>query len=144
MNTAPIASNYGWRSTADTCSHPYLLPLVAEICRKHGTKKLLDVGTGNGSALPVWKEQGWAVSAMEPDPVGFGFAKQVAGVDVRMLGVGDLLPGEWQGAFDTVVSLEVVEHLCNPKQLLETAAAALSKGGIAVISTTIRYVLAAT
>jgi SAM-dependent methyltransferase len=135
MNTAPIASDYGWRSTADTCSHAYLLPLVAGICRKHGTKKLLDVGTGNGSALPVWKEHGWAVSAMEPDPAGFGFAKQVAGADVRMLGAGDPLPGEWEGAFDTIVSLEVVEHLFNPKQLVETAATALKGGGIAVVST---------
>jgi SAM-dependent methyltransferase len=135
MNTAPIASDYGWHSNAESCSHPYLLPLVAGICRKNGTKKLLDVGTGNGSALPVWKEQGWSVSAMEPDAAGFGLAKQVVGVDVRMLGVGNPLPIEWQGAFDAVVSLEVVEHLFNPHHLVETATTALRAGGIAVVST---------
>jgi SAM-dependent methyltransferase len=135
MNTIPIAPSYGWQSHADTCSHPYLLPLVAEICRKHATQNLLDIGTGNGSALPFWKRQGWRVSAMEPDAEGFGFANQVPGVDVRMLGVGGALPADWAGAFDTAVCLEVVEHLFDPHQLVETAAGALKPGGIAIIST---------
>jgi SAM-dependent methyltransferase len=135
MKTTPLASSYGWQSSADTCSHPYLLPLVAKICCKHATKNLLDIGTGNGSALPFWKRQGWSVSAMEPDADGFGFAKQVPGVDVRRLGVGEPLPTDWTGAFDTAVCLEVVEHLFNPHQLVETAADALKPGGVAVIST---------
>lgn len=72
---------------------------------------------------------------MEPDPDGFGFANQVPGVDVRKLGVGEPLHADWTGAFDTAVCLEVVEHLFNPQQLVETAADALKPGGVAIIST---------
>jgi len=72
---------------------------------------------------------------MEPDSDGFEYAKQVPGVDVRRLGVGEPLPADWTGAFDTAVCLEVVEHLFNPHQLVETAADALKPGGVAVIST---------
>lgn len=135
MSTPILASSYGWKSNADTCSHPYLLPMVAEICRKHATQKLLDIGTGNGSALPIWKQQGWSISAMEPDARGFEFAKQVPGVDVRQLGVGEALPTDWTSAFDTAVCLEVVEHLFDPNNLVETTACVLKPGGIAVIST---------
>ena len=37
---------------------------------------------------------------MEPDSDGFEYAKQVPGVDVRRLGVGEPLPADWTGAFD--------------------------------------------
>jgi hypothetical protein len=89
MMNSPIAANYGWQSNADTCSRAYLLPLVAKICRKHATQKILDIGTGNGSALPFWQKQEWGVSAMKPDAEGLVFTRQVAGADVRMLGVGE-------------------------------------------------------
>jgi 2-polyprenyl-3-methyl-5-hydroxy-6-metoxy-1,4-benzoquinol methylase len=135
MNTTPLAQKYGWKSANEACSHSYLLPMAVGICRKHGTKRLLDIGTGNGHALHTWKQEGWEVSAMEPDAEGYEFAKQISGADVRRLGVGDPMPEEWFEAFDTVVSLEVVEHLFNPHQLVKTAAGVLRPGGIAVIST---------
>jgi 2-polyprenyl-6-hydroxyphenyl methylase/3-demethylubiquinone-9 3-methyltransferase len=135
MSDPKTSFAFGWSADTGNCSYPYLLPMVLGLCRRHGTKKLLDIGAGNGSVLPVWKELGWEVCAMESDADGFGFAKRVSGVDVLNLGVGDPLPAEWHGAFDTVVSLEVVEHLFNPHQLVETASAALGKGGIAIVST---------
>jgi SAM-dependent methyltransferase len=135
MKTMSLTKNYGWRSSTDTYSHSYLLPLVAKICGKHKIKSIIDIGTGNGSSLHFWKHQGWRICAMEPDEGGFGFASQVSGVDVRMLGVGDVLPAEWCSAFDSAVSLEVVEHLFDPHQLVETVASALKTGGIAVVST---------
>jgi 2-polyprenyl-6-hydroxyphenyl methylase/3-demethylubiquinone-9 3-methyltransferase len=72
---------------------------------------------------------------MEPDAEGYEFAKQISGADVRRLGVGDPMPEDWREAFDTIVSLEVVEHLFNPGQLVETATEALGPGGIVVVST---------
>lgn len=135
MKSSPLAENYGWNSSLEPCSNAYLLPLVARICRRHATLNFLDIGTGNGSALPYWKQQGWNVSAMEPDKSGYQFASQVSGVDIQMLGVGEKLPPEWCHAFDTAISLEVVEHLFNPQYLVETVSCALKPGGIAIIST---------
>jgi len=130
-----IAESYGWENAQPCCSQSYLEPVVLSICQKCQTQTVLDVGTGNGAMLPLWLKQGWKVSAMEPDTDGFHIAKSVVGVDVRQLGVGDDLPSEWKNAFDVVISLEVVEHLFNPHQLVKTALAVLKPGGYAVIST---------
>lgn len=126
---------YGWHSAEKTYSSQKLLPLVSRLAAGAGTNAFLDVGAGNGSALPYWIQQGWQVAAMEPDAEGFGFARQVAGVDVRRLGVDDTLPPEWEGAFDTIASLEVVEHLFNPTALVRVCAQTLRPGGHALIST---------
>ena len=130
-----IAERYGWNDNQQSCSQAYLEPAVLSICDGLKPTSVLDIGTGNGSLLPLWLRQGWQVSAMEPDKEGFEISKRVSGVDVRQLGVGDDLPREWREAFDVVISLEVVEHLFNPHHLVETAHAVLKSGGYAIIST---------
>ena len=62
-------------------------------------------------------------------------AKTVEEVDVRQLGVGEELPAQWRNAFDTVICMEVVEHLFDPHQLVNTTRYALQDDGYAIIST---------
>lgn len=62
-------------------------------------------------------------------------AKTVEEVDVRQLGVGEELPAQWRNAFDTVICMEVVEHLFDPHQLVNTTRDALQDDGYAIIST---------
>jgi len=71
---------------------------------------------------------------MEPDRAGFEIARSFQGTDVRQLGVGDELPRDWRGAFDVAISLEVVEHLFDPIQLVNTTRDALKEQGFAIIS----------
>lgn len=130
-----IAKNYGWESGNEEQSHSYLLPPVLNAFKQYGTKSLLDIGTGNGATIPVWLSQGIQVTAIEPDNDGFHFSKQYKDADVRQLGVGDKLPDEWEAHFDTIVCLEVVEHLFNPAELANTIRYALKKDGIAILST---------
>jgi 2-polyprenyl-3-methyl-5-hydroxy-6-metoxy-1,4-benzoquinol methylase len=113
-----IAESYGWKNAQPCCSQAYLEPLVLEVCRKWQLQRVLDVGTGNGSLIPSWIAQGWSVSAMEPDEEGFRIASRYSRADIRQIGVGDQMPPEWRNAFDAVISLEVVEHLFNPHQLV--------------------------
>lgn len=72
---------------------------------------------------------------MEPDEDGFFFARQYQGADVRKIGLEDSIPVEWLNSFDTVVSLEVVEHLFNPEQLVRTSQKVLKRGGVIIVST---------
>ena len=130
-----IAENYGWVSGNPELSHHYLLPTCVRLLKDHGVKSMLDIGTGNGATLPVWLGQGLRVAAMEPDNDGFLFSSKHDKADVRKLGVGDLLPAEWKNAFDAVVCLEVVEHLFDPVQLVETADQLLKEKGVVIIST---------
>lgn len=72
---------------------------------------------------------------MEPDKDGFEIARRITGVDLRPLGVDADMPDEWQAAFNVVISLEVVEHLYKPSDLVECMHRALKAGGHAVVST---------
>jgi 2-polyprenyl-3-methyl-5-hydroxy-6-metoxy-1,4-benzoquinol methylase len=128
-------ARYGWSDERPTYSQRYLLPVVLGLCRPLAPLRVLDVGVGNGSYLPWWLKQGWSVSAMEPDKDGFEIAKNVEGVDLRLLGVDTRLPAEWSGAFDLVISLEVVEHLYTPSDLVKCMGSALKTGGHAIVST---------
>lgn len=130
-----LAEKYGWESGQEEQSHSYLLEPVLENLKKYKVASLLDIGTGNGATLPVWLSQNIKVAAVEPDTDGYQYAKKHAAADVRQLGVGDDFPAEWKNAFDAAVSLEVVEHLFNPAQLVESIDFALKPKGIAIIST---------
>lgn len=126
---------FGWTSSDAEQSHSYLLPATLRLLQKYNIESVLDIGTGNGSNIPTWQSQATKVAAMEPDEEGFSFAKQYNDVDVRKFGVGELIPAEWSNAFDAVVSLEVIEHLFNPIDLVITTQQTLKKDGIVIIST---------
>lgn len=130
-----IAANYGWESGNAEESHAYLIPPVLRAFKQYNTTTLLDIGTGNGATIPIWMSKGIKVTAIEPDPEGYNFSKRHTGADVRQLGVGDKLPDEWNSNFDTVVCLEVIEHLFNPDDLIDTVRYTLKKDGIVIIST---------
>jgi len=133
--TTPTRFEYGWKTLAQPYNYSYLAPLVCALGQRLGARRVLDIGAGNGYALPTWIKQGWTVCAMEPDAEGYKIAKTAKGADVRQLGVGEELPGEWRNAFDTVICMEVVEHLFDPHQLVKTTCDALQGDGYAIIST---------
>lgn len=126
---------FGWTSNAPEQSHSYLLPATLNLLEQYGTNHLLDIGTGNGCTIPAWQSLAQKVAAMEPDDDGYHYAKQYRNADVRKIGLGDTIPTEWHHNFDTVVSLEVVEHLFNPDQLVKTSKEVLKKGGVIIVST---------
>jgi 2-polyprenyl-3-methyl-5-hydroxy-6-metoxy-1,4-benzoquinol methylase len=130
-----LAENYGWESGNAEQSHAYLLKPVLKAFKQYGTKSVLDIGTGNGATIPIWLSQGVKVAAMEPDLEGYTFSKKYSDADIRQIGVGEQLPPEWEGNFDTAVCLEVVEHLFNPGQLVDTIRYSVKDGGIVIIST---------
>ena len=56
---------------------------------------------------------------------------------------GDLLDPSWQGdhrcSFDTIVATEVLEHVSDPKQAVQSIYAMLKQGGVCVLSTRFMY-----
>jgi 2-polyprenyl-6-hydroxyphenyl methylase/3-demethylubiquinone-9 3-methyltransferase len=82
------------------------------------------------------KDQGFDVCGFDPSKEGIELASS-ANPDIRFLNIGvyDQPPEEWLGAFDLVVSTEVVEHLYNPRALPAFAKKVLKPGGHALITT---------
>lgn len=73
---------------------------------------------------------------MEPDEEGFNFARtQYPDLDIQQLGVGSQISDAWKHSFDCAVSLEVVEHLFNPMELVNAANVLLKPGGWIIVST---------
>lgn len=52
----------------------------------------------------------------------------------------DLLQLQWQADyFDTVLAIEILEHLCDPQRAIDRIAAVLKPGGVCILSTRFIY-----
>lgn len=95
-------------------------------------QRLLDIGCGNGDFLVSAREAGWDVSGIEPDPKAAEAARQ-RGIDVAV-GTVELLAGE-SNFFDAITLSHVIEHVHEPKQLLQAVQRLLKPGGVVYIDT---------
>ncbi|KEC74207.1 UNVERIFIED_ORG: 2-polyprenyl-6-hydroxyphenyl methylase/3-demethylubiquinone-9 3-methyltransferase [Rhizobium esperanzae] len=120
-------------------AHSYILPAVLGVLERHfaGSAKgaVFDLGCGAGGAAATLAEKGYCVVGV--DPSSDGIAKANVNYPELRLNVGsgyDQLSGEY-GTFDAVISLEVVEHVYDPKAFTSTMYDLVKPGGIAVVST---------
>lgn len=117
--------------------HRYLLPALATelktLCVT--SKKVLDLGCGNGSVANWFAQQGFEVHGVDPSDTGIAQARRsFPDLDLRQGSAYDDLAGTF-GTFPLVVSLEVVEHVYAPRKYAACVHDLLSPGGYALIST---------
>lgn len=136
-HAAPIAGSYGWNALVPlTCD--YLAPRVMALLLGLGAKRVLDLGSGNGSLCGALRAAGYETVGVEPDAGGLEIARTThTAVPFYAFGVDSnpaaLLAHE--SPFDAVVSTEVVEHLFAPHLLPRYAAGVLRHGGHLIVST---------
>lgn len=106
--------------------------IAAELLGK-SAGRALDIGSGPGDFLAVGKKLGWNLLGVEPSPVASNHARS-RGLDVRT-GFFNEAMADTLGAFDFIHLSEVLEHVAQPRQMLETAIELLEPGGILCIST---------
>lgn len=96
-------------------------------------RTLLDVGSGNGEFLVRMRALGWSVEGTEFDPKAAAFARDMHGLQIH---VGDLkeiqLPAN---SFDVITLNHVIEHSCDPQDLLNECQRILAPGGRVVLLT---------
>jgi len=118
--------------------HVRLLPAVQDVIRDLKPARVLDVGCGSGHFTEQLRilNKGVQFSGIEPDASGIVFAnKAFPQIDSRLGSLYDSPPDEWCGAFDLVISTEVVEHLYDPRAMPKFIHAVLRPGGSAVVTT---------
>ena len=93
---------------------------------------LLDIGCGNGDFLVNARVAGWQVSGVEPDLKAVNVARQ-RGINVTV-GTIDVLDGQ-SHCFDAITLSHVIEHVHEPRQLLQAIHRLLKPGGIVYIDT---------
>lgn len=93
--------------------------------------KLLDVGAGNGGTLKIAKALGWDVLGIEID--------QKAVTNIKKLGI-NVIQGDFnilntlQEQYDCVICSHVLEHVYDPKKLINLLYKVLKPGGFLVLT----------
>jgi 2-polyprenyl-3-methyl-5-hydroxy-6-metoxy-1,4-benzoquinol methylase len=107
-----------------------------------GGNRVCDIGCGNGRLVISLAESGSTVVGVDASASGIDIARRSARRDLAATFVqADIDPRlsdillRFGGAFDVVVSVDVIEHLFQPRLLVETAWRILRPGGRFVVCT---------
>ena len=120
-------------------SHEYLLPAVQRLLDEQRqpptTRRLFELGCGNGSVAHELTRRGWDVTGVDPSEEGIKQARAAyPGLKLQNGSAYDDLASQY-GQFPVVMSLEVVEHVYAPRNYARTIFELLSGGGTAILST---------
>ena len=139
MDTVPLSAaditGYRWRDPELNVNHAYLLPTVDEVIKERRITRLFDLGCGNGSVCARYAGRGLRVTGVDPSTEGIQMARsRHPQLDVHPGSAYDDLAARY-GRFPCVLSLEVVEHLYDPRRYAATLFDLLEPGGTAILST---------
>jgi len=94
-------------------------------------KEILDIGAGIGSSMRVARDFGLIASGVEPNPYAVLYAKRVYSLDIVCTYFDNNL---FSKKFDFITIISVLEHLTDPRTLLEKAKGCLKKKGVLYVS----------
>lgn len=97
----------------------------------HSSGQLLEIGCYCGLFLQLARSKGWTVKGIEPEVTAHRYAVSALGLDVHRGTLRNArLPGE---AYDAVVMLQVLEHILDPRAVLEESRRVLSARGLLAV-----------
>ena len=139
MNEIASISGYRYADSRLNESHKYLLPTIEGILgdfeNTNKGRNLIDVGCGNGSVTKVMSLRGYSCVGLDASVEGVRLANETY-PDINIFhgsAYDDL--SSIHGTFDVVMSLEVVEHLYDPRKYATNLYSLVKEEGIAIIST---------
>ncbi len=139
----PTTTNYeySYQNSNSEHHHAYLLtPLLKLLSQPTPSNcaklRVLDLGCGNGSFSQLIAQQGYEVVGVDDSESGIQFARHsYPNCHFLQASVYDLPYGELENSFDVVISLEVIEHLLYPKELVRAAKKCLKPDGRLILTT---------
>ncbi len=104
-------------------------------------RRVLDVGCSVGIFLDVARKRGWHTTGLELNNRAYEYAKNTLGLDIhkKLLDECGFAPGQ----FDAITLWEVLEHIPDPRGIIEQIAALLTPGGLLSILVPNRNALSA-
>ena len=143
MENTKVSSEYQYSSsqldhTYNYLTTPLLSMLPPPVSTSNADKKIriLDLGCGNGSFSNILDRLGYDVVGVEESDSGIAIAREYY-PDCQFINASiyDLPYDELGSNFDVVISVEVIEHLFDPKQLIKAAKKCVKPGGTIVLTT---------
>ncbi|MGH6924339.1 MAG: class I SAM-dependent methyltransferase [Propylenella sp.] len=127
-------AHYPYRSEAPDCAHEYILPAVEELVSRLKPSRIFDLGCGNGSAANRLSRHA-PVTGIDVSESGVEIARRAfPHLTIEVGSAYADLAGRY-GTFPLVISLEVIEHLYDPRLFARNLFALVEPGGTAIIST---------
>jgi 2-polyprenyl-3-methyl-5-hydroxy-6-metoxy-1,4-benzoquinol methylase len=131
-------SEYQYTSSQLDHTYNYLTnPLLTMLPSLSGREiKLLDLGCGNGSFSNFLTKLGYTVLGIEESSAGIAIAQQnYPDCEFRQGSIYELSDSDLRHNFDAVISVEVIEHLSNPRAMVAAAKYCLKPGGKFILTT---------
>lgn len=130
---------YMWSEEGKTNAHGFLIPIVekeiADLAMSSSSRRLFDAGCGNGYFSKYISKKGWEVIGIDKSESGIREAKKSgSSCSFFVRSAYEDLSEEF-GKFDIVVSLEVIEHLYDPRTFVKQLAKLVDHDGHIIIST---------
>lgn len=128
--------DYGWEEGA-TDAHGYLYPTLYGMLTEHKSKRILDVGCGNGVIACRLLADGFDIYGIDASETGINIAseKYPGRFFVQDISSEQLPDALSTFQFDVVISTEVIEHLYAPRSYMKLIKNILLRGGVVIIST---------
>ncbi|MBY0586842.1 class I SAM-dependent methyltransferase [bacterium] len=118
--------------------HKYVWGTVfREIKRYAPTGRILDAGCGNGAFCgELARQSKHQVCGMDLSKTGIEIARRFfPDVSFKLASVNEDIISVFDEPFDAIVSLEVIEHLYDPRGFVESLYQGLRPGGVLILST---------
>jgi 2-polyprenyl-3-methyl-5-hydroxy-6-metoxy-1,4-benzoquinol methylase len=129
--------DYNWSIWTSSAAHQYIRPTLFSWIADLKPTSILDIGAGNGHlTAEIAQKFGVRTMGLEGSASGVASAaEQYPQLELAQADVDDPLPDSLRGQFDLVLSIEVIEHLLYPANLLQRAREALKPGGKLILTT---------
>ena len=132
-------TSYVYSDVLHHAHHHYLddevLGILAKLAWPAGERRVFELGCGNGSFAKIMSDHGYSVTAIDTSADGIKLAKSnFPRIAFHNGSAYDDLNKKF-GKFNAIVSLEVVEHIFEPRKYVSTVYELLEHGGAAIIST---------
>lgn len=130
------SAEFVWSQAGLSEAHEIILPILQAWLRQAGVRRLLDIGSGNGSVANELSRDGIEVTGMEISESGLAIARSAyPDICFRQGGVECAIPAEMAQQYDAAIAVEVIEHLFQPRFLFERAKEALRPRGMLLVTT---------